>query len=286
MSDARHCQVISCHGRDHHIQWSSNRGDSNPRRAVVLLHSLGADLRIWQGVVQQWARLARESRSACPVVLSVDLPGHGLSPVGETPYRIEALADSVAALVDTLQLQSVVVCGLSVGGQVAQAWASRNPRQVSALCLAATAPVVGSRGAWQQRIEAVKVGGMTSVADAVISRWFSADFQASHPQVVREHRSRLLSTPAEGYLATLHALRDADLRSCLGKIQQPTLVLAGDQDTATPPALVQQMMETLPRAEFHLLKGAGHTLPIELPAAFAGRLSAFFNTVADLESRI
>lgn len=259
--------------RVHHVRWVGKPAGSEPASAVIFLHSLGADLRLWRGVVDHL--LEDSSKGELPAFLLCDLPGHGKSPVGETPYQIESLADSLSELVSSLGLSQVVVCGLSVGGQLAQAWGLRHPEQVRGLCLAATAPLLGSPSVWQQRITQVREDGLAPIVDALLERWFSASYRQRHPDELLIHRNRLLSSSAEGYCAMLEALRDADLTSELAEISQPTLVLAGGADVATPLKVVEALAEKIPNALLHVLPGAGHTLAVEEPAAFAKQLLAF-----------
>lgn len=275
---------VPSNGRVLHVQWLDDPPENGQLSAVVFLHSLGTDLQLWYGVGKALRARGRASLVGAvdpridsginpPVpLLLCDLPGHGLSEVGATPYGIEALADSLSAMVRSLGLTRVVVCGLSVGGQIAQAWAARHSQQVVAVCLAATAPCIGTPGAWQQRIDNIEKLGLVALADTLVDRWFAPDFCRQHLQRVQEYRDRLGQTSALGYCAMLHALREANLTSQLAEISQPTLVLAGQEDVATPPALVQAMAALIPQSRYHVFPGAGHTLAVERPEEFAQQL--------------
>ena len=113
------------------------------------------------------------------------------------------------------------------------------------------------------------------MADAILSRWFSPGFAEREPEGCRVWRERLSCTPAKGYVATCAALRDADLRGELAQIQIPALVVSGEHDIATPPALGRELAGGLPRARFVMLRNAAHLLPIEQPVALAAAIRAF-----------
>src|SRR5688572_17222142 len=112
--------------------------------ALLLLNALGTSTLIWDELLEQ---LAYEG-----AVLRFDQRGHGLSELGPAPYSIGALAEDALGACDAFGLDSVVVCGLSVGGLVAQELAARAPERVRALVLCGTAARIGSREGWQARL--------------------------------------------------------------------------------------------------------------------------------------
>ena len=160
--------------------------------ALLLVHALGTSLRIWDGVLA-----ALRFRGA---VLRHDLRGHGLSELGECPYDIASLGRDAIGLLDQLELESVVVCGLSVGGLVAQELALSAPSRVRGVVLCGTAARIGTREGWQARIAQVRAGGIASISDAVLARWFSPLYRSLEPDVgarlsvpARTHAERGLS---------------------------------------------------------------------------------------------
>ena len=239
--------------------------------AVVFSNSLGSDLRIWDGVA---ARLLPH----CHVV-RYDLRGHGLSEAPTGPYSAVDLAGDLVALLDGLEIRDAVVCGVSVGGVIAQAVALYHPERVRALVLSDTGARIGSNEAWQQRIDKVRADGVVSLVQMTMDRWFSAGFREKWPADIRGYSLMLRQSSADGYLGTCAALRDADFRSTVVQIKQPTLVLCGAEDIATPPELGRELASLIPGAQFSLIEKAAHLPCVEQPAAVAERIMQFLQEV-------
>ncbi len=103
--------------------------------------------------------------------------GHGLSDVGQLPSSIEDHATDLAALLDLLSVKHAVICGLSVGGLIAQSLYHRLPDLVRALILCDTAHKIGTAESWNARIAAVERSGIGSIVDAIMERWFTPAFR-------------------------------------------------------------------------------------------------------------
>jgi 3-oxoadipate enol-lactonase/4-carboxymuconolactone decarboxylase len=235
--------------------------------ALVFINGLGTDLHIWDGVVEALPRSW--------TVLRYDVRGHGLSEVGEGSHSMSAFSADLSELLDRLGIASVVLCGLSLGGLIAQEFALTEPERVRGICLCATAARIGSRESWQQRIDQIQTGGLGSISDTAMGRWFGAPFREREPSVVRGCRGMLERTPQAGYIAAAEALRDADLTARVAGIAAPAMVVAGELDVATPPAQGRALAASLRGARFELLAQTGHLLSVEQPAALARVLVQF-----------
>jgi 3-oxoadipate enol-lactonase len=240
-------------------------GEGSP--AIVFANSLGTDLRVWDALA---ARLAGRFR-----LIRYDKRGHGLSDLTAGPYTIDGLADDLARLCDRLQVASAIVCGLSIGGMIAQALAVARPDLVRGLVLMDTAHKIGTAETWQQRIEAVRGGGIAAIAEGVLERWFAPPFRAERPGEVAGWRNMLTRTPVEGYLACCAAIRDADLTDIARRIVAPTLCLVGDADGSTPPDLVRELADLVPGSRYRVIGPAGHIPCVEQPDAVADAMLTF-----------
>lgn len=234
-------------------------GDRGPRDATALVfaNSLGTDLRVWQAVADHFAPRYR--------ILQYDKRGHGLSALTPGDWTIPALADDLAELMDAVGISSAVVLGLSVGGMIAQSLAATRPDLVRALVLSNTGHKIGTLDAWQQRIDGVRAGGIASLADAVMERWFSPEFRNAHPAELAGWRAMLTRTEMEGYVGVCAAIRDADLTESTRGLYQPALCIAGGADGSTPPALVREMAGLIQGARFVEIPGVGHLPCVEKP---------------------
>ena len=238
---------------------------------LVFANSLGSDLRIWDSVA---SRLAAHFR-----IIRYDKRGHGLSDFTEPPYTINDLARDLVGLLDTLEIGEAVVCGISVGGLIAQCLALDHPQRVRALILCDTGARIGSAESWDQRITTVQAGGLQPLETPSMERWFTQTYRQRCPADVRGYSNMLLRTTVAGYLGTCRALRDADFTQDAARINQPTLVLCGEEDIATPPELGQTLARLIPHARFSLIQKAAHLPCIEQPAAVADRMMELFREV-------
>jgi len=241
---------------------------SKDRPVLVFANSLGSDLRIWDGVV---THLAGDFR-----IIRYDKRGHGLSDVPAPPYSLDDFVLDLVGLLDALEIKEATVCGLSVGGVIAQGLAIHYPDRVRGLVLCDTGMRIGSFASWQERIATVKESGLTKLVGPSMERWFTSAFREDRSVEMRGYANMLLRIPANGYLGACYALRDADLTHETPKINQPTLVLCGDQDIATPPELGRELAQAIPGARFSLINEAGHLACIEQPEAMAHQMMEFF----------
>jgi len=243
-------------------EWSGPQGAD----VVVLSHSLGTDLSMWD---PQMPALQARFR-----VLRYDTRGHGGSGVTEGPYTLAMLGADVLGLLDGLGVSRAHFCGLSMGGQIGMWLGANAPDRISRLVLCNTGARIGTVESWNARIEAVAKGGMDAVAAAVVERWLTADFRARDPNAAARAHAFLIGTSPRGYAGCAAALRDADLRDGLGGIRAPTLVIAGAKDPATPPADGRFIADKVPGARYVELDAA-HLSNIEATQAFTAALLGF-----------
>ena len=224
---------------------------------VVLANSLGTTLRVWD---DQAPALQARFR-----LLRYDHRGHGGSPVPPGPYEIEDLGRDVLALLDRLDIERVSFCGLSIGGMVGMWLASEAPGRIERLVLCCTSALLGSPDMWSERAAKVRKNGLDAIAETVVERWFTPAFRESRPAALEWAGRMLLGIPAEGYAGCCEAIRDMDLRSRLGEIQAPTLVIAGADDPAIPLDHAELIRDSIPDARLLVIPRAAHLANVEQP---------------------
>lgn len=264
-------QFIRLNNQTTHYALEKAACDPASDATVVFINSLGTDMRIWDNVKTQ---LAGEFS-----LLTYDKRGHGLSDTGTTPYTIDELADDLIALLEALKLERVILCGLSVGGLIAQAVFAKRPELVAGLILSNTAHKIGTTEMWQTRIDAIRQNGLSSILAPTMERWFTPAYRTDDNAAFAAYCNMFTRQPVDGYTATCEALAHADYTSQAQQISVPTLCLAGDQDGATPPDLVKQMADLIPTAEFIMLKQCGHIPCVEQPQIFADTISKFMKNI-------
>lgn len=240
-------------------------------RTLVFSNSLGTDLRIWDDVA---AALAGRYR-----ILVYDKRGHGLSDTTPAPYKLDDHVGDLLGLLDRLHIDRFGIVGLSVGGLIAQGVAARVPQRLEALVLSDTAAKIGTADMWTERITALQSGGIESLADAVMERWFAMEYRQSHPDEIAGWRNLLVRTPLDGYAGTCAAIRDADLTESTRRITLPTLCIVGEEDRSTPPDVVRQTAELLPKARLDIIAHTGHVPCIDRPDIYVQCLERYFGEV-------
>ena len=242
-------------------------GGSRAAPTLVLVNSLGTDFRVWDPLLPYLGEHYRTVR--------YDKRGHGLTDATPGDYAIQGLAADLARLLDHLGVREAIVCGLSIGGMIAQALVATRPDLVGRLILMDTAHRIGTAAMWNERIGAIRDGGIAGIADAILTRWFSPAFHRDRAAELAGWRNMLTRTPVDGYLGCCAAIRDADLTNAARAIEVPTLCLVGDQDGSTPPDLVAELAALIPGSRCVTIAGAGHLPGVEQPAAVAAIMHSF-----------
>ena len=244
-------------------------GAPEGKPVMVFINSLGTDFRIWRDVI---VRLVGEV-----AVVTYDKRGHGLSDIGNSPYSMDDHIADLEALLDALSVRNAVVCGLSVGGLIAQGLTRKRPDLVRALILCDTADRIGTEELWNQRIAAIEKAGIESIADEIMERWFAAAFRSERRQELAGYRNMLCRTPVAGYVGTVTAIRDTDYRAHSPAIAVPTLCVVGEEDGSTPPDLVADLAKRIPGARYQPIANAGHLPCVEQPEMLSEALRAFID---------
>jgi 3-oxoadipate enol-lactonase/4-carboxymuconolactone decarboxylase len=247
------------------------RLEGNPELpAIVLSHSIGTDLGMWE---LQVADLLPHFQ-----VLRYDTRGHGASDAPAGEYSVEQLGHDALGLLDALKLRKVFFCGLSMGGAVGQWLALHASGRLHALVLANTSPRFGTPQAWNDRIAAVKKSGMVAIVDMALQRFFSAEPLAQKNPHVENARSVLLGTDPVGYTGCCAALRDFDSRDDVARIEIPTLVITGDKDVSTPWTGNGSILAEKISGSSVVRLSAAHLSNVEQPRSFTAALHEFLQS--------
>jgi pimeloyl-ACP methyl ester carboxylesterase len=236
---------------------------------LVLLHSLLADHHAFDPVLDALAERHR--------VTLFNLPGfHGSEP------PLLALMDAYVAIVedgfDEFGIgNDAVLIGNGFGGTVALAFAIAHPERIAKLVLsdaAACFPPEG-RQAFAVMAEKVAQNGLGAVAEIAAKRVHSPAYLAAHPEAVERRKQVLLGIDPKAFQAACRVLQETDLTPLLHHLRVPTLVVCGELDQATPPALNKTVAEKVAGARYVELPGCGHCPPLEQPQAFLAAIKDF-----------
>ncbi|MEX0368314.1 MAG: 3-oxoadipate enol-lactonase [Ruegeria sp.] len=246
------------------------RIDGDPAGApIVFANSLGTDLRLWDAVLPHLPEGLK--------LIRYDKRGHGLSSAPSGPYSMGALVRDAEALLDMLGVRDCVFVGLSIGGMIAQGLAVKRLDLIRAMVLSNTAAKIGTPAMWDDRIAAVRAGGIEALADSIMERWFSKAFRATPDLSL--WRNMLTRQPAEGYVGCSAAISGTDFYTPTSGLRLPTLGIAGSEDGSTPPDLVRETIDLIPGSQFRLIRKSGHLPCVEQPEEYAAILSQFLRDV-------
>jgi 3-oxoadipate enol-lactonase/4-carboxymuconolactone decarboxylase len=230
--------------------------------ALLMLHSLGTNLHVWDPQAEALARTHR--------VIRCDLRGHGLTSLVSGETTMATLAEDAFAVLDALGVTAAHVAGISIGGRIAMEMAAARPERVHSLFLLDTALEFTPPSNWQARIEAVGAGGMAAVAEGVMARWVVDQGSPSS----RALRAMLMGTPAEGYAAACAALRDATAAPLQGRLRGPATVVVGELDQASPFSAAEAIRDAIPGSRLIVLPGVSHIPTFEAADAIVAALQA------------
>ena len=214
-----------------------------------------------------------------------DLFGFGGSdvPADKGDYSIPTYADQVAGLLDALGTGPVVLVALSMGGYIALDLVHRRPELVSALVLADTRAEADSDEGRQRRADQQTFlaggGDRSTLADGLIDTLISKR-GPERETAIETVRAFMLSTPVEGWIGALEAMRTRDdATPWLGEVAVPTLVLVGEDDNLTPVSAATTLAERIPGAELVVLPAVGHVSNLEGPEEFNRALDRFLDRI-------
>jgi 3-oxoadipate enol-lactonase/4-carboxymuconolactone decarboxylase len=236
---------------------------------LILAPSLGTSTRLWDPQIPALARTFR--------VLRFDLPGHGHSPT----LRASTLDDLAALVLDVANAEGMDTfhyAGVSIGGAIGATLAARHPGRLRSLAMICSSARFGDPEAWHERAKLVREQGTAPLLEATARRWFA---QTPDQALLDD----LAATDPAGYAACCDALAAYDLRAGLANITVPTLVVAGREDPATPPAHARELADGIPGATLVELPGAAHLAPADQPERVTQALLAHLPALPGMQVR-
>ena len=245
-----------------------NAAQSGKGPPLLLFHSLLSDRASFDAIVP---KLSQSFRVVVP-----ELPGFGQS--NAVSGGLAAVADRMAeAVKDAAGADEVTVLGNGYGGFVSLQMAIRHPRIATRLILADCGAAFSASGreAFRNMAAASQAKGLQAITDVAMRRLFAPEFQARHPDLMRDRREAFLRTDPKVFRAACDALAELDLRPELGKVTAPVLVLVGEHDEATPPPMSHELAASLPNARLKVIPGCAHVPQLQSPEIFLEAIGDF-----------
>ena len=237
---------------------------------VVLSHSLACDSRMWENEIKALSKRYK--------VVGLDTRGHGGSDAPDGPYTLDMLAADTKGVFDALGIKNPHWIGLSMGGIIAQVVELNYPGTFKSMVLADTTSgyPAAAVGMWADRVKLVREKGVGAIVQGTLERWFTEPYRKAHPEVIDKVGSWIAATPANGFCGCGAALPTLAATPRLGEIKTPTLVICGEQDMGTPPAMAQTLHAGIAGSELVMIPNAAHLSNMEQPAAFLAAVEKFY----------
>ncbi|WP_454917731.1 alpha/beta fold hydrolase [Xanthobacter sediminis] len=251
------------------IYYEFRAGGHGP--AVLFANSLGTGTDLWS---DQVAALGRDR-----AILRYDMRGHGRSQPNPAAPTIDALVDEALAVMDAAQVERVDFVGISLGGLLGQKLALRCPERVRSLALCATSYAFKPTQMWLERAARVRREGLAPMVEASRGRWFTPGVLERRSEQAERLLSALAGVDPESYAQCCEILAETDLEADLPAMKPPTLLIAGEEDKATPPAALQAIKQRLDGARLLEISGAAHLINVNQPRQFNEALLTFWHHV-------
>jgi len=241
-------------------------GEIGSGAPLVILHSLLTDRTSFDAVLP-----GLEGRVVVP-----DLPGFGTTDRGG-PDLVDH-ADQMAAAIEAIFGDSpVTLLGNGLGAFVALALAAERPDLVTRLILVGCGVgfPASAKGAFVDMAAAVEAEGMAAVVPTALRRIFTEGYLGAHPEEAAARTEVLLRTDPVAFVTACRGLATLDLTERVGDVRAPTLIVVGEEDAATPPALAADLQGRIPAAQLVVLPGLAHAPQIQDPDSFLRAIVPF-----------
>jgi len=233
---------------------------------IIFLHGVGSDKSVWRPQLEHFGKSRR--------ALAFDYPGYGESELIEGATRDDYAAAILAAL-DALAIGKAHVCGLSLGGVVAIAMHSAAPERCASLIVADSFALhPDGQSIHDRSIAASQSMTMRELAEARSGVLLGS---AATAELKAEVIDTMAAIDPAAYRLGAAAVWLADQRDRAAEIDVPTLILVGDEDGITPPALSQELARIVPGSRVEIIERSGHLANAEQPAAFNMAIESFLS---------
>jgi len=237
----------------------------------VLIHGFPFDHSMWDEQLKEFSK-----QFYC---VTYDMRGMGESSAGDGQFTMESFVDDLEIIVDKLELEKPVLCGLSMGGYISLRAVERMETKFSTLILCNTKSESDNSEGKLKRAAGIKMineNGVEKFVRQFVPNCFSENFKMTHKEEYKNIINRSQHYSPSGVKGCLLAMAGrTDTTPFLQNISIPTLVICGEKDKLTPPAVMKPMADKIINSEFIIISGAGHITPVESAKTFNQKIKDF-----------
>lgn len=235
---------------------------NSKNKSIIFLHGFPYDHTMWKSQIDKFGE-----KYFC---VTYDIRGLGESPVGDGQYTMESFVDDLESIIEELKLDKPVLCGLSMGGYISFRALERMENKFSAVILCDTRSEADNNEGKLKRAAAIKrinTEGLIPFTKDFVTNCFGYHYKQNNKEDFEKRIAKSSSFNPNGVKGSLLAMLGRnDTTEYLSKIKIPVLVICGEFDALTPPAVMKPLAEKINGAEFVVIKNSGHMSPIENPA--------------------
>lgn len=239
---------------------------------IIFIHGFPFNKSMWNKQVKALKNNYR--------VVAYDVRGHGNSDAGNEDFSIALFVKDLINLMDALNIDRTMLCGLSMGGYIALNAIENYPDRFDALILSDTNCISDTPEVKEKRIktiESIKKYGVEKFADESMNNFFAPESLSTKKKEIAAVRDMIVNTSKQTLYKTLKAFYERkETCSRLSEIEVPVLIMVGKEDNITPPAAAQLMHEKIKGSIIHIIDQAGHLSNLENPEQFNEQLKKFF----------
>jgi len=264
---------------NHTISYTDEGPDNAP--VIILIHGFPFNKTMWNKQVDMLIENWR--------VIAYDIRGFGNSGAGTADFSIELFVDDLIDLMDTLKIETAMLCGLSMGGYIALNAMENFPKRFNALILCDTNCMADTPEAAEKRmktVESIQEKGLEQYANDSVKKLFAPESFVTNKEKIATVKEMIMEASVQSLSKTLVALsRRKETCTNLHRISIPVLIVVGKEDQITPPDAARMMQKSIKGSILKIIEHAGHLSNIENSYEFNIQLEKFVASVNNYSIR-
>ena len=250
--------------------------DSGTGTAILFLHSFGHNKNLWYPQLTHFLELGYR-------VVAPDMPGHGESSFDPDTHTVDLIAKSYIEFLEKLELEKVILAGISIGGYIALRMWARRPDLISALVMCCSKADADSDEIKERRraqIENIHKNGLENFIVTGAPKRVAPQTAEEKPWVVDWIKMMNFTVSAEANAATLEAMAvKEDDTDTLQTIDVPALIMSGSHDIFIPKESPHNLNKGIKNSVHHVIQGAGHVASLENPTEVNKYMEDFLKSI-------